>query len=121
MMRTAESRRDLYAPTGGSGTPIGSDADAPMHDLPPACLYRLKVLTETGPRFYQTSIPMRRLVDLELVVATGRASLEARSREYRITKAGRAELAERYKADQPRSLAMRRRVRAGPGLLLRRE
>jgi len=72
-----------------------------MHRLPPACLYRLKILAASGPRFYQTSIPIRRLEDLDLIFETGRISPAARTREYGITDAGRAELAERYEAGQP--------------------
>jgi hypothetical protein len=67
-----------------------------MHKLPPASVYRLQSLGAAGPRFYQATAFMRRLEVLQLVVATGRTDLEARSVEYRFTDAGVAELEERY-------------------------
>ncbi|MCJ2052098.1 hypothetical protein [Methylobacterium sp. J-070] len=67
-----------------------------MHKLPPASLYRLQILAQTGARFYQVSVYMRRLEVLGLVAATGRTVPERDSAEYEITDAGRAELEERY-------------------------
>jgi hypothetical protein len=67
-----------------------------MHKLSSASIYRLRSLAAAGPRFYQADALIRRLEVLQLVVASGRTGLEARSVEYRITDAGRAELADRY-------------------------
>ena len=72
-----------------------------MHKLAPGSLYRLQLLAETGPRFYQISVYMRRLETLGLVVNTGRTDPTVDSVEYRITDAGRAELEERYGAAAP--------------------
>lgn len=72
-----------------------------MHKLPPTSIYRLRSLEVAGPRFYQANAFMRRLEVLQLVVATGRTDLESRSVEYRITDAGRAELANRYESSPP--------------------
>jgi DNA-binding PadR family transcriptional regulator len=67
-----------------------------MHKLAPTSLYRLQTLAQTGARFYQVSVYMRRLEVLGLIEATGRADPEKDSAEYRITDSGRAELEERY-------------------------
>lgn len=67
-----------------------------MHKLPPASLYRLHLLAETGARFYPVTAYMRRLEVLGLVAATGRTDPENDGVEYEITDAGRAELVERY-------------------------
>jgi hypothetical protein len=67
-----------------------------MHKLPPGSLYRLQTLATVGPRFYQVTVYVRRLETLGLIVATGRADPEAKSAEFEITHAGRAELIERY-------------------------
>ncbi|MCJ2070848.1 hypothetical protein MKK75_18985 [Methylobacterium sp. J-030] len=72
-----------------------------MHKLPPTSLYRLQMLAETGPRFYQVSVYMRRLETLGLVAATGRTDPSADSVEYRITDAGQADLKERYGTAAP--------------------
>ncbi len=67
-----------------------------MHKLPPASLYRLQVLAQTGTRFYRVTAYVRRLEVLGMIVATGRVDPEQNSAEYTITDAGRAELEERY-------------------------
>jgi len=67
-----------------------------MHKLAHASLYRLQTLAQTGARFYQVSVYIRRLETLGLVVATGRTGPSADSAEYKITDVGRAELEERY-------------------------
>ncbi|MCJ2054684.1 hypothetical protein [Methylobacterium sp. J-070] len=67
-----------------------------MHKLPPASHYRLQPLAQTGARFYQVSVYMRRLEVLGLVAATGRTVPERDSAEYEIIDAGRGELEERY-------------------------
>jgi DNA-binding PadR family transcriptional regulator len=67
-----------------------------MHKLPPASLYRLQTLAQTGARFYRVTAYMRRLEVLGLIAATGRATPISDSAEYTITDAGRAELEERY-------------------------
>jgi hypothetical protein len=67
-----------------------------MYKLPPASLYRLRLLAETGPRFYPVTAYMRRLEVLGLVAPTGRTDLDKNSAEYEITNAGRAELEDRY-------------------------
>lgn len=67
-----------------------------MHKLAPASLYRLETLAQTGARFYQVTVYMRRLEELGLIEATGRTEPEKDSAEYRITEAGRAELEKRY-------------------------
>lgn len=72
-----------------------------MHKLPPTSLYRLQMLAQTGLRFYQVSVYMRRLETLGLVVATGRTDPSADSVEYSITDAGQAELVERYGTAAP--------------------
>lgn len=56
-----------------------------MHKLRPGSLYRLQLLAETGPRFYQVSVYMRRLETLGLVVGTGRTDPSTDSVEYSIT------------------------------------
>jgi hypothetical protein len=73
-----------------------------MHKLAPASLYRLQTLAQTGARFYQVSVYIRRLETLGLVVATGRTDPSADSAEYRITDVGRAELEERYGPSSPK-------------------
>ena len=72
-----------------------------MHKLPPTSLYRLQMLAQTGPRFYQVSVYMRRLETLGLVAATGRTDPSADGVEYQITDAGQAELEERYGTAAP--------------------
>ncbi|MGU3663587.1 hypothetical protein ACLBX9_05290 [Methylobacterium sp. A49B] len=67
-----------------------------MYKLPPASLYRLQTLAQTGARFYQVTAYMRRLEVLGLVAATGRTDPEKKIVEYQITEAGRAELQERF-------------------------
>ncbi|QGY05928.1 hypothetical protein MMSR116_31570 [Methylobacterium mesophilicum SR1.6/6] len=67
-----------------------------MHKLAPGSLYRLRTLAQTGARFYQVSVYMRRMEVLGLIEATGRTDPEKDSAEYSITDAGRAELEERY-------------------------
>ena len=72
-----------------------------MHRLPPGSIYRLQILAQTGPRFYQLTAYMRRLEVLGLVAATGRADPEKDTAEYQITDAGRVELHERFGSDTP--------------------
>ena len=67
-----------------------------MLKLPPASLYRLQTLAQTGARFYKVTAYMRRLEVLGLIVVTGRTDPGTDLNEYRITDAGRAELKERY-------------------------
>lgn len=67
-----------------------------MHKLAPGSLYRLQILAQTGARFYQVTVYMRRLEVLGLVAATGRIDPDNKTVEYQITDAGRAELQERF-------------------------
>lgn len=75
-----------------------------MYKLPPGSLYRLRTLAQTGARFYQVSGYMRRMEVLGLVLATGRTDPDAKTVEYRITEAGRAELEERHGPAWPGSV-----------------
>jgi len=72
-----------------------------MHKLLPTSIQRLRFLAAEGLRFYQINAFTRRLEVPGLIVATWQKYAGERSAEYRITEAGRVELADRYGPSSP--------------------